>query len=192
VKRKNLLWAGAGLAMGAGLGILILFGLGGWGRLAGQANPDPAKFGVGSQAPDFELETVTGEWVRLNDLRGRVVLLNFWATWCAPCKEEMPLLQDRYERYAPDLRVLAIDFAEPAEDVREFSEQYGLTFEILLDTRAFVQEMYRVRGYPTTYLVDAQGVIRAQHIGVMSEKQLDEYLEEAGLPASAGQKSRSW
>ena len=101
---------------------------------------------VGSLAPDFELATIDGGRLRLSDLRGRVVLVNFWATWCDPCRVEMPDLQARADRWPDQLVVLGVDFDEPEEDVRRFGEELGLTFPLLLDPGAEVQELYRVVG----------------------------------------------
>lgn len=174
-----------GLLAGAGLGIFIFFGLGIWN---GTAQSSPA-FGkellssrmVGSAAPDFELKDLSGKSVRLSDLQGHPVLINFWATWCGPCEVEMPAIQARYESHQPDLAVLAVNFDEPEQDVRQYVERLGLTFEILFDPGAKVQDLYRVRGYPTSFLVDADGVIRIHHVGLMSEEQLDNYLQQVGI-----------
>lgn len=136
----------------------------------------------GSLAPDFSLLTVDGEQITLSELRGHPVMINLWATWCAPCRIEMPHIQDRFERYAEDgFIVLAVDFDEPAEFVAEFREELGLTFDLLLDPGAEVQELYRNRSYPSTFFIDANGVIQVQHIGLMTEGQLDENLAAIGL-----------
>jgi peroxiredoxin len=136
----------------------------------------------GSIAPDFSLLTLDGEQITLSELRGHPVMINLWATWCAPCRIEMPHIQDRFERYADEgFVVLAVDFDEPAEIVAEFRDELGLTFDLLLDPGAEVQELYRNRSYPSTFFVDANGVIQVQHIGVMTEGQLDENLAAIGL-----------
>ena len=136
----------------------------------------------GSLAPDFSLLTVDGEQITLSELRGHPVMINLWATWCAPCRIEMPHIQDRFERYAEDgFIVLAVDFDEPAEFVAEFRDELGLTFDLLLDPGAEVQELYRNRSYPSTFFIDANGVIQVQHIGLMTEGQLDENLAAIGL-----------
>jgi peroxiredoxin len=134
---------------------------------------------VGSPAPPFELETPGGETLSLEDFRGQVVLLNFWATWCGPCRLEMPAIQARYERGG--FEVLAVDFDEPAEQVAAFMEELGLTFPALLDPGGEIQRLYQVRGYPSSFFVDENGIIRVQHIGIMSEAQLDGYLTEMGV-----------
>jgi thiol-disulfide isomerase/thioredoxin len=116
-------------------------------------------------------------------VRGAVVLVNFWATWCIPCRDEMPLLEQAYRRAGPGLlMVLGVNFDEPEALVRSYAEEMRLTFPILLDPGASVQRLYRVRGYPSTFLVGADGLLRVEHIGVLSESSLTAYLQEAGLP----------
>ena len=112
------------------------------------------------------------------------MLLNFWATWCAPCRLEMPAFQQRYRELAPEgLQVLAVNFDESEEEVRAFQQELDLSFPLLLDPGGMVQRIYRVLGYPTTYLVDRDGVIQAIHVGIMSEAQLDGYLLQLGMEA---------
>lgn len=137
---------------------------------------------AGARAPDFTLSSLAGEPVNLASLRGRPVLINFWATWCEPCKLEMPFLEERHRRYQErGLAVLAVDFDEPAEAVAAFRDELGLTFELLLDPGGRVQRLYQVRGYPSSYFIDEAGVIRVVQIGVMTEGQLDRHLAELGL-----------
>lgn len=185
-RNKNLLMLGAGLMVGTGLGLFILFGIigpripvsGGADQPRGASVAAPI---VGSVAPDFELQALSGENVRLSDLRGRPVLLNFWATWCGPCEVEMPLFQSRYETRSADFEVLAVNFAEAPAKVQNFIEERELTFPILLDPDAEVQRLYNIHGYPTTLIMDAEGIIRVYHIGVMTESQLDGYLKDVGV-----------
>ncbi len=136
----------------------------------------------GALAPDFALKNLDGEVVRLSDFRGRPVLINLWATWCGPCRLEMPLFEERFQMFKDDgFVVLAVDFDEPAEAVAAFGDELGLTFDLLLDPGAKVQKLYRNRTYPSSFFVDREGVIQVQHIGVMTEGQLDGYLAELGL-----------
>ncbi|HWQ83320.1 MAG TPA: TlpA disulfide reductase family protein [Anaerolineales bacterium] len=176
---------GAGVLVGLGLGFLILAGLGLMGRL-------PDWFGGGSAAAlgpsidkpalDFTLDNLAGETVSTLDLRGKTVLLNFWATWCIPCRQEMPMLQAAAEKYAPNLVVLGINIGEEPWRVKKIVYELGLSFEILMDESNQVETMYRVRAYPTTYLIDDEGIIRAQHVGLLTETQLEKYLERVDLP----------
>ena len=145
--------------------------------------PAPAPV-VGATVPLFALARLDGERVDLRALRGTPLVLNFWATWCEPCRTEMPLLQSRYEAgQASGLRVLAIDFDEPEDLVRTFVEDLGLTFDVLLDPGAYVQGVFRVRGYPTTFFVDARGVIRGHKVGALEESELDALLADIGVGA---------
>lgn len=145
----------------------------------GDLDVDPTP---GSLAPDFTLKSLDGEVVSLIQFRGHPVLVNFWATWCGPCQIEMPTIQSRFDRFKEDgLIVLAVDFDESAESVGAFRDEFALTFELLLDPGAEVQRLYQNRSYPASFFIDAQGVIQVQHIGVMTEGQLDSYLEQLGL-----------
>lgn len=114
---------------------------------------------VGLYAPDFTLSLVDGSTVSLSDYRGKVVLLNFWATWCNPCVEEMDDFQEYYAEHGSEAVILAVDFSEPAEDVARFVEENGLTYPVALDLDGAVNKLYRVQGYPTTFVVNAKGII---------------------------------
>jgi peroxiredoxin len=175
----------AGLIAGIGLGFLIL-GLVFSGRLFGARLPsleggvvDSPQ--VGQPAPDFELQTLSGQQVQLNSLRGKPVLVNFWATWCAPCIVEMPAIEKYYRKYPGQFYVLAVNADEPAGEVESFLKDKGLTFDILLDPGGKIQSLYRLRGYPTTYVIDSDGVVRKLQIGPLSESQLQEYLSQVGV-----------
>lgn len=133
---------------------------------------------VGSLAPDFTVEMLSGESLRLSDLRGKAVLLNFWATWCPPCRLEMPFIQAVYQegRY-PDLVVVAMNRNEDAGAVSEFMEQNGYTFPVALDPGLNVAEQYQVYAVPETFLIDPDGVIRVKKIGAyLTVKELESSL----------------
>ena len=132
-------------------------------------------------APDFELEAIDGKRISLSEFQGKAVLVNFWATWCGPCRVEMPAIQSRFEAHNDELVVLAVDNNEPQPAVAAFFNELSLTFPGLLDPGGAIQELYRVRGYPSSYFVDPNGIIRVVHIGVMTEGQLDDYLSQVGI-----------
>jgi len=136
---------------------------------------------VGAPAYDFSLNDLDGNAVRLSNLAGRPVIINFWATWCAPCLVEMPELQAAYERYQEDdLVILALNQQEPPEIVREFFYgQLGLTFTPLLDAEGDISELYGVANIlPTTFFITPDGKIAAIHRGPMVQPQIDGYLAD--------------
>lgn len=184
--RAGLLIMGLGLVLGLMAGLLVFVGWPPWPSSEAAApgipaTPAPAAV-VGAPAPDFTLEDLDGNPVRLADQQGQVVLINFWATWCGPCRLEMPALQARYDALKDEgFTVLAVNLDEPREDAALFAQDLGLTFPVLLDPGAKVNDLYRVRGYPTSYFVDRQGNVDALHVGIMTEAQIDEYLAKLGL-----------
>jgi peroxiredoxin len=120
----------------------------------------------GFPAPDFTLQTADGTVLRLSDLRGQVVVLNFWATWCPPCRIEMPALQEVYVAYRErGLEVLAVNMQEGSGQTSAFAAENGLTFPILFDPDGAVSSRYRVTSLPTTLFVDRKGVIREVAVG---------------------------
>lgn len=120
------------------------------------------------EAPDFELMNMDDEKVRLADLRGKVVLVNFWATWCPPCIREMPSMEHLHQQVdADEFKIVAINQMEDADQVFAFTGQLEVdpTFDILFDNDSSVSHAYGVRGLPTTFLIDKQGRIRYRAIG---------------------------
>ena len=110
------------------------------------------------------------------------MLINFWATWCGPCRAEMPELQKMHERMGDDLQVLAVDLDESSGDVRDFFEDLGLTFTVVIDKDQVVADEYRLFGLPSTYILDENGVIRALKIGpFVNQDDLNKSLEKIGL-----------
>jgi peroxiredoxin len=124
----------------------------------------------GKTAPDFTLPDLNGETVHLNDFRGKPVLLNIFATWCGPCVDEMPLIQQVYETRAPDgLVVLVMNTGESADEVRQFMQENGYTFPVVLDGDQSVTQKYSVRGIPTTFFIDSDGVIVETRVGAFAD-----------------------
>jgi cytochrome c biogenesis protein CcmG, thiol:disulfide interchange protein DsbE len=121
---------------------------------------------AGKAAPDFTLPSIDGQQVSLQQYRGKVVFLNFWATWCIPCREEMPGLEQLHQKYQSEgFVVLAIDLKESAEQVKTFFQKHGLSFPSLLDQQGSVFRDYLVAGMPTTYLIGRDGKLFARGIG---------------------------
>jgi peroxiredoxin len=121
---------------------------------------------VDSLAPDFLLEDTGGNEVRLSDYRGRPVVLNFWATWCRPCRKEMPQLVAASERYGDEgLVVIGLNLQEGRSIIEPFAQDYGVDFPILIDRDGEVGDEYRLLGLPTTYFIDKSGVIRSIFTG---------------------------
>lgn len=145
---------------------------------------------VGGPAPALALEQLNGGTADLTSLRGRPVVVNFWATWCGPCREEMPDLASRWRAHqSAGLEVLAVNSTdqERGKDVRRFVERLGLPFPVLLDKRGRMRERYALTTLPTTVFVDSAGVVRAVHSGALSSEQLDRALMLIlPLPDSAG------
>ena len=136
----------------------------------------------GRPAPEFALPDLDGNTVRLSDLSGRPVVLNFWATWCAPCRLEMPELARAAADYADQgLVVLAINQDESAEQVGDFLTEVGLSLTALLDAGGEVGAAYGAFFLPTTVIVGPDGIVGAVHRGILSRAALDDYL--AALPA---------
>ncbi len=136
---------------------------------------------AGLLAPDFELQTLDGASIRLSDLRGQPVIVNVWASWCPPCKREMPAFQRVYQEYeSRGLVILAVDAIQQdnLEDVRLFVSNNALTFPILLDERSEVLSLYQISAFPSTFFVDPQGVIRKVVIGAVSEPLLRSQVDE--------------
>lgn len=141
---------------------------------ASLAIPAPQK---GFPAPDFSLETIDGETITLSALRGKVLVLNFWASWCPPCRAEMPTLQAVSEQYGSEMIVLGIN-ASPQDQLAnayQLITEMKLTFPILLDSEGKALSAYRVFSLPTTFFIDQEGIIREVVIGGP--------LSEAGLHA---------
>lgn len=128
-------------------------------------------------APDFSVAGLDDAALTLSSFRGKPVLINFWATWCPPCRRELPALQAVYEKYGDQIGFMAVDVKESPTVVASFVQQLGLTFPIGFDETGEVSHTaYQVRGLPTTILVDARGVVAKRHVGPLDEATLDSYL----------------
>ena len=123
---------------------------------------------VGKPAPDFNLPDLNDKTVRLSDYRGKVVFLNFWATWCKPCREEMPSMEMLYKNFEGDgfvVLAVSIDRVTTKKDIPPFVKSMNLTFPILVDSWGQTDKRYKLMGVPETYIIDQQGILREKVIG---------------------------
>ena len=132
----------------------------------------------GDTAPDFQLTTLEGGTATLREHRGHRVLLNFFASWCQPCRDEMPEVQAQAEKHARhDWVVLGVDVMETREAAATFRDEFDLTFPILLDEYGLVTATYQVKGTPTSLFIDREGVIVERSLGYMSEAEIAQIIE---------------
>lgn len=182
--------------MRAGVAVLGITGLVAWGYLEQQGGPPgfsapqdvPAAgqsqravgLQKGSLAPDFLLHTPDGTPVRLSDLRGNKVILNMWATWCPPCRAEMPDMQEFYEQYgAEGVTILGVNLIETEQSeaaVSAFLEKYGITFPVVLDEEKRVSRLYQGISIPTSYVIDSHGVIQQKVIGPLNVEMMEKMM----------------
>ena len=135
---------------------------------------------IGEFAPDFNLLTLNGQEVSLEQLRGKPILLNFWATWCDPCKREMPLLEVISEKY-DSLLIITINEGDKNAEVESFIKKESLSLLILLDESLKIGELYKINGYPTSVFIDEKGIIQAVHLGELSSELIEENLYLIGI-----------
>jgi thiol-disulfide isomerase/thioredoxin len=149
------------------------------GVIRAQIEGEGAAGRIGATAPDFEWRGADGETVRLSSYRGKVVVVNFWATWCAPCREEMPALQ-RVAASEPDVVVLEVDLMESGDKARSFLESLGLDrLQPVLDTDGATTRRFGVLTLPSTFFIDKAGVIRHLELTALKEEQIRAGIRKA-------------
>ncbi|MGO1057950.1 peroxiredoxin family protein [Planococcus sp. FY231025] len=136
---------------------------------------------LGETAPDFELETLEGETAKLSDYRGKKVILNFWTTWCPPCRAEMPHMQDYYDQKAKEdnVEILAVNLTTAdhgMEKITSFVSEYGLAFPILLDAEGDMGAVYQAVTIPTSYILDTEGRVQNKFVGPMDQATIEELI----------------
>ncbi|MGQ0649883.1 MAG: TlpA family protein disulfide reductase [Gemmatimonadaceae bacterium] len=127
---------------------------------------------VGEPAPDYAATVLSGDSVSTADLKGKVLLLNVWATWCAPCREEIPYLQSLYEQHQADgLEIVgvSVDTRGQEESIQEFVKEFGMTYPIWRDPDERVQSLFLALGVPASYIIDRQGILRWRRLGAVRE-----------------------
>lgn len=134
----------------------------------------------GNLAPDFELRSVDGKAMKLSSLRGKKVIVNFWATWCPPCRLEMPEMEKFYTKNKNEgIEILAVNLTKAEKsraDVPAFIEAYGITFPVLLDENSDVARLYKVSSIPASFIIDTQGVIREKIVGPMTYDSMEKMV----------------
>lgn len=168
---------------------IVLLGLLAWGIIDTGRSPGSSENALGNKtvgvekgnlAPDFELQALTGEKLKLSELRGKKVIVNLWATWCPPCRAEMPDMQSFYEENKEKgVVILGINLTPTEtnpEAVSAFVQAYGITFPILLDTEKQVSNVYKTISIPTSFIIDSNGVIQNKFIGPMNQEMMENML----------------
>ena len=144
---------------------------------SGPGEAVPQGINQGARARDFAFESLDSGKVSLSDHEGNVVLVNLWATWCSPCRAEIPDLEAAYQQYQDDgFVILGVNVEEPKETVAPFVEEFGMSYPVLLDKSGELMKIYRAQGLPMSFIVDADGVIQVRHMGYLTGEQLDSYL----------------
>lgn len=154
-------------------GLAALLGLLGWGLARARAGP------VGSgAAPDFTLTTFDGDTIRLSDLRGQVVVINFWASWCPPCREEAPYLEATWRRYRDrGVLFIGVNYADTEPEARAYMAEFDLTYPNGPDIGTRIAQAYRIQGVPETFFVGRDGSLRGVKIGPLYPPELEERIE---------------
>lgn len=138
---------------------------------------------VGHRAPNFFLNDLQGKSMELQTGDHKPTVINFWATWCEPCKQEMPLLQDAYQKHSQHVNFVMVNVTDQdqVDLVREYVKKYKYTFPVYLDEVGDVSDLYRVNSIPSTYIVDHNGTIIQSKMGTLSKEELDSYLGQIGV-----------
>jgi thiol-disulfide isomerase/thioredoxin len=140
---------------------------------------DSSNTGVGWQVPDFEIQLLDGETQRLEDYRGQIVFLNFWATWCIPCQREMPAFEDFMAAEPEDVVILAINNGEDLPAIRDFKDLFQLdALPIVLDADFTIADGFGVVNLPITYVLDGEGIMQGFHLGEVTREDIDAYIAD--------------
>jgi len=150
-------------------------------EVAAFRTPRPAAIEIGSEAADFQLKDLEGREIQLKGLRGNVVLLNFWASWCGPCRLEMPVIEKLHQQFhGKGLRVFGVN-DEDVDTIRDYVAEHEYSFPTLVDTNQRAMSLYRIRGIPTMVVIDREGKIAQYRLGLSRESDLRSWLRKAGI-----------
>lgn len=156
----------------------LMVGLIGWALYQSFSQDQASRPEVGEVVPDFALTTLDGKEGKLSDLRGKAVMINFWASWCEPCRTEMPAMQEAYEKYKDQgFEIVAVNIAETEVTANSFARQYGLTFPIWMDKDREVTRLYKIGPIPSSLFVDPNGKIVYRYEGPVNVSQLDSIIQ---------------
>jgi peroxiredoxin len=135
---------------------------------------------IGSEAPDFTLKDIDGKEVKLSALRGRPVMLNFWATWCPPCRSEIPTIAELYKSTHKDgaYEILGVATQSDNSTIKAFAQEFGMTFPIAPDVESRITSLYHVLPIPTSFFIDKDGIIRDTHVGIVDKETMEKWLLE--------------
>lgn len=175
------------------LAIIVLIGLALWGFTSVQGNNSASNatssnqaqeltvgLEVGNLAPDFELQTLEGKSITLSSLKGKKVILNFWASWCPPCRQEMPDMEKFYkENNNGEIEILAVNLTDAEKsrsDVPTFMNANSITFPVVLDEKGKVSQLYNVSSIPASFIIDSKGVIQKKLVGPMTYESMKSML----------------
>ncbi len=153
------------------------------GRITGCSVDSAQSLQPGEPAPDFQFQNPEGQATSLSDLRGKAVLVNFWATWCGPCAYEMPYIQQIYDEWSgKELVLLAINLGESSDKVTSFVESYSISFPVLLDTNQDAARCYNILYIPSTFFIDRDGIIQDIEVGAFeSKEEIESSLSKLGI-----------
>jgi cytochrome c biogenesis protein CcmG/thiol:disulfide interchange protein DsbE len=179
VKSKVLILLAGGLIFGLIMGGLVFFT--GLTKPAAPQSANTIALEAGNQMPDFELTSLNNSSIHITQYLGKPVIVNFWASWCIPCKQEMPLLERYYQNQKGNLIILGVNYEEPADIARPFVLENQITFPILLDLQGKVRDQFMIRGFPTSLFINAKGIFVAEHIGALDEESIKSYLQLIGV-----------
>jgi cytochrome c biogenesis protein CcmG/thiol:disulfide interchange protein DsbE len=157
--------------------VMVLLGLVAW-QMRHNGPLAAAQVGAGEAAPGFTLQTFDGQTVRLADLRGKVVLVNFWASWCIPCSQEAPDIENTWRDYKDrNVVFLGVDYVDTETEARNYLRNFNISYPTGADLGTRISQAYRIRGVPETYIIDRQGTLRATFIGPVTAAQIKGKLD---------------